>query len=172
VLSADSAHTRVPKLSEPLDMAAKKSGKQSGYTPEEMGRLRALANELHDGGMSDEKLGQLMGMTQQNANRFRRGGGIHRISANRLVAARDFPDAESFLREGGLMAGVEISKKGGKWSAKRAAERIVLEAGFDPDVVSRFLEERSSPADAKHPLKWWLVQLAFEEARHGMGRGP
>lgn len=144
-------------------------GKVETYTAEENARFRAFMTELREkNGWTQEDIAQRLEIAQQNAGALERGkNGFGRITANRLAKLGGFPHAEAFL-----MSGATGESKGGKWARREQARRIVLEAGFDPDVVERFIAEHGAPSFAKAPLKWWLVELAHEEANAARRRGP
>jgi transcriptional regulator with XRE-family HTH domain len=144
-------------------------GKVESYTDDENVRLRELMTRLRtENGWTQDELGKQLEIAQQNAGALERGkNGFSRITANRLAKLAGFPHAEAFL-----MSGTTGESKGGKWARREEARRIVLEAGFDPDVVERFIAEHTAPAFAKEPVKWWLVELAHEEANAARRRGP
>jgi transcriptional regulator with XRE-family HTH domain len=156
-------------MSDEGDPKKKGPGKVEAYTKEENLMLRGLMTALRkEHGWTQDEIGQRIDVAQQNAGYLERGkNGFGRPTANKLAKLAGFPHAEAVF-----MSGATGESKGGKWARREAAKRIVLEAGFDPDVVERFIAEHSAPTFAKEPMKWWLIELAHEEAREARRKGP
>lgn len=158
-------------------MAAKKKavGKRTDFSPEEQALLREYAKRvMRERDLTGTELGLLIGIEQQNVSRFlNERGGIGRTTANALVKLGDFGNSDEFLHEAKISAGADVDDPKGRWAKKKAAARLALQAGFDPEVVERVMSAHESPEDARASKKWWLTQIALAELGMSAGRrGP
>ncbi len=144
-------------------------GKRTDFTPQEVELLRAFAREKkRRDGLTGDQLGQLMGISQQNASEFtkdRAVGGIGRTTANALAQNCDYQDAEELLRELKQLAAIAEDGVGNVWHARDSARRVAEAAGVASRAIEVVIEQRKTPADARRPQKWWLQQFLNQETQ-------
>ncbi len=145
-------------------------GKKEAFSAEENSILRSALRRLKaDRSLSQDALGALLGMTQQNAARLlaptsKSPGGMGRSTANALARELGYRDAEHYLLEVGVLALVDgrpSEDKGG--SDRDVAVTVARHLDYDEDAVGAVLA-RYPEAEAKgRSIKWWLTKFGDEE---------
>lgn len=148
------------------------AGKHETYSEAENRILRAALRELRaKRKLSQEALGKLLGISQQNAGNLAGSVpsmGMGRPTANRLAVALGFPHAEELL----LAHDVGGSHGHGEWSNREAAVRAGRLLGFEAAAIEVVVHQYSSAPDARiRPVKWWITKFGEQERETAADRG-
>lgn len=138
------------------------SGKKASFSPEENSALRAALRRLQkDRDLSQEELGKILGMTQQNAGRLiTTQGGMGRGTANALARELGYRDADSFLLELSINES-PVDEAGG--ATREGAIAMGRKFSFDEDAIQSVIARYSEAETQGRPLKWWFTKFGAAE---------
>lgn len=95
-------------------MSSPRRGQPSAFTAEQNEALRSELAEVHARkSLTQAKLGEILGVNQQNAGRLLRSAGFSYVSATRLVRFLGYAGVDTFFRAKGvrLPESVESDRK-------------------------------------------------------------
>ncbi len=140
------------------------AGHPSDFDIEDQQILREEAEALRQReGWTKTKMGDLIGIKQQNVSRFLHGiGGISRKTANRIAIQCGFRDAEALIAEGRFMRGLK-STKGSVWALRDSGVRMAEALGYPPATIKTVVERAVAPDYASKPARWWVEQIVLED---------
>lgn len=142
------------------------AGRSPTYTAEEVELLREVARELKaKNNWTQEQLGDVMGMEQQNAGRFvaaRSTTGIDRPAANKLAQRSGFRSAEHLILERGVLAEMESLPQDGPWADRDVAVRIARRMGYADEVIDLVVQRFAEATYTSKGMKWWIEKVVLE----------
>jgi hypothetical protein len=149
----------------------KVAGRIRSFSEAETETLRALARKLKvDRDWNGTKLGEAMGVKQQNANRFvadHSTSGIDRTTANNLAVACGFRDVEHALLEAGTLAILKQPPGGGsEWRTRDSARELALRLGYPIVAIDAVIHRYTRHLYTGKPVRFWMDHFVLEAMHH------
>lgn len=143
------------------------AGKPEAFSAEENKVLRGALRELREERqLTQAEVGRLLGIKQQNAGRLLGPSphtGMGRQTANRLAEALGFRDAEEFLLERGVLAGMKATPAGNEWTDRDAAIRWARLLKIDERAIANVVQRYTDSIARSWPPKRWIARFGQEE---------
>lgn len=151
-------------------------GKPEAFTPKENAAMRHVLRVQHERlkakhrGWTQEKTGQLIGVSQQTAGKLLGHGaaGFSRPTALKLAEMCGFDSPESMLRELGAQADPKEAPTG--WAMRDLAVASARRMGYDEEVISRVVAKYGDSRYASMPARWWMDRIVHEAAERDAER--
>lgn len=130
--------------------------------------LRKFDAEQRALGKSQEAIGALLDMTQQNVSRLlapnvKSPGGMGRSTANALAKALGYRDAEHLLFEASLESAAGRAGSDTKTTDREFAASVARRLGYEDAAIRAVLVRYDADSTRGRPLKWWLTKFGEEE---------
>ncbi len=139
------------------------AGRIRSFSESETETLRKLARDLKkDKDWSSTRLGEAMGIAQQNAARFvaaKSTSSIDRTTANALAIACGFRDVEHALLDAGTMAG-------DGWAKRRHAQSIARSVPYPEAAINAVMHRYAAVEFKQKSVRWWMDRISLEAMAH------